>query len=87
MTELPQTTPKNQSVVITKITYTMIHSQLLDPLKMKPTDVAYHLTDGEFVGARTAIETVPIPDEEVDLQLIKVGGSPGWFNIPDPALA
>jgi len=74
---------KNREVAKTTLTYTIIHPAGLHPDKMSPDDIAYHLGDGEFVGARTAIQTTPLPDHEVDAQLQEVGGTPGWFAVED----
>lgn len=84
--------PRHQPVAKTSVTYTMIHPQGLDPSKMDPEDIAYHLGDGEFVGARTAVETAPIEDANVAAELEAVGGNPDWFeaeneDAADPEIA
>jgi hypothetical protein len=77
---------KNREVAKTTLTYTMVHPAGLSPEKMRPEDIAYHLGDGEFVGARTSIVTEPLADEAVDPQLAELGGTPGYFAVEDDGL-
>lgn len=74
---------QNRAVAKTTLTYTMIHPVELDPAKMNPNDVAYHLDEGEFVGSRTAIETQPLSDDQVEDELNAVGGSREFFKKVD----
>ena len=72
--------PVNKAVAKTSITYTMVHPIELDPAKMDPADIAYHLGDGEFVGARTSLQTTPLEDSDVEAEVEALGGAPGWFK-------
>lgn len=64
----------------TAVTYTMVHPASLDPAKMDVEDIAYHLRDGEFVGARTSIETNPIADSDVAAELVALGSPTNMFE-------
>ena len=82
------TPPKNKPVARTVMTLTMIHPVELDPAQMSQSDIAYHLGDGEFVGTRTAIQTSPVPDDEVAGELERLGGDRNWFvKDPEPPIA
>ncbi|AXK44067.1 hypothetical protein [Erythrobacter aureus] len=86
MSDNTKTEAENRPVAKTTLTYTMVHPAELDPSKMSADDVAYHLGDGDFVGARTAVETTPIEDSQVEAELEAVGGSPEFFKKPDDDL-
>ena len=76
---------KNQPVAKTVLTLTMLHPVALDPSQMSEADIAYHLGEGEFVGVRTSIVTVPIADEDVPTELHRLGGEPSFFEASKPS--
>lgn len=73
----------NQVVAKTVITLTMIHPVDLDPAEMSPADIAYHLDEGEFVGGRTAITTIAVPDHDVQRELKALGNDGTFFQLSE----
>lgn len=71
--------PKYEPVAKTTMTLTMIHPVDLNPVDMTTEGVAYHLNDGEFLGARTSCETTPLNDEDVEGEIEKLGGNTDCF--------
>jgi hypothetical protein len=78
--------PINQEVAKTVLTFTMIHPVSLDPSEMSNADIAYHLGDGEFIGARTSLVTTPVADSEVASELVLLGGDESFFETAAPTI-
>ena len=79
----PGTTPTNEPISRTVMTTTILHPTGLDPADMSHLDLAAHLA-GDFLSERTSVETTSITDEAVDAAVADLGGSEGYFRVPEP---
>lgn len=77
-------TARNEPVSKTTMTLTMVHPASMDPSTMTDADVINQIAYGEFVGARTTIETVEVDDRTVDAEVEALGGVPGTFREKGP---